>query len=505
MTLPPHDPPDPLPPLTGCIDRANRPTLTNQRHSRPSNPPARDLKAVMRILHFCHNDPRLHPGGTEVFSKNLHDYYWQEKGHDSYYVAATFDYHRPRPPGTLFQTYDRESRCFLLWTTGPNMREMLQDDIYAMATQLPELLNHIAPQIIHLHHLLFFGADILAIIKRYCPDAKIVVSLHDFNNICVNDGVMTTPEGKLCDKALPQKCHKCVPSLEPAVIKRRELTLKAHLSLADQFLSPSAFLRQRFIDWGLPAEKIAVMRNGVPTDSIHPAESARPTVPPRPDSPARPHNRFGVFGNVSEMKGTLVALAAAQSLIDDGMDFRMEIHGDTFFRTPEFVKSFQKALKKVRPRVRHLGAYERREVGQRMAGVDWVVVPSVWWENAPLVIEEAFQNGRPVICSNIGGMAESVTDEKDGLHFPVGQASALAQTLRRALEEQGLWDRLNKGIGAVRSLADAAEDHLSLYQNLLTGKAPPAAMQARQKQAGKPVNGKTKPSTGGKRAPATAG
>ena len=55
-----------------------------------------------------------------------------------------------------------------------------------------------------------------------------------------------------------------------------------------------------------------------------------------------------------------------------------------------------------------------------MAEVDWVVVPSLWWENSPLVIQEAFLHGRPVICSDIGGMAEKVTDGVNGLHFRAG-------------------------------------------------------------------------------------
>ena len=46
-----------------------------------------------------------------------------------------------------------------------------------------------------------------------------------------------------------------------------------------------------------------------------------------------------------------------------------------------------------------------------------MVVPSIWWETGPLVVLEAFQHGRPVICSDIGGMAEKVTDGVNGLHF----------------------------------------------------------------------------------------
>ena len=56
------------------------------------------------------------------------------------------------------------------------------------------------------------------------------------------------------------------------------------------------------------------------------------------------------------------------------------------------------------------GPYDHdRDLPRLMSEIDWVLVPSVWWENSPLVIQEAFQHGRPVICSDIGGMAEQVS------------------------------------------------------------------------------------------------
>jgi glycosyltransferase involved in cell wall biosynthesis len=78
--------------------------------------------------------------------------------------------------------------------------------------------------------------------------------------------------------------------------------------------------------------------------------------------------------------------------------------------------------------------------------VDWVVVPSVWWETGPLVVWEAFQYGRPVICSDIGGMSEKVADGVNGLHFRRGDAVDLAAAMQRAMETPGLWDTLRGGI-----------------------------------------------------------
>ena len=101
-----------------------------------------------------------------------------------------------------------------------------------------------------------------------------------------------------------------------------------------------------------------------------------------------------------------------------------------------------------------------------MAETDWVVVPSVWWENAPLVIQEAFQHGRPVIASDIGGMAEHVRDGVDGLHFRAGDHEALARTLGNAAADPALWERLRDGIAPVRSL-DAHVNRLTdLYGGL---------------------------------------
>src|SRR5207244_4345149 len=65
-----------------------------------------------------------------------------------------------------------------------------------------------------------------------------------------------------------------------------------------------------------------------------------------------------------------------------------------------------------------VGRYSRDELSRLLSHIDWVVVPSVWWENSPLVIQDAFLHERPVICSNIGGMAEKVIDGVKWTPFP---------------------------------------------------------------------------------------
>jgi hypothetical protein len=103
--------------------------------------------------------------------------------------------------------------------------------------------------------------------------------------------------------------------------------------------------------------------------------------------------------------------------------------------------------------------------------VDWVVVPSVWWENSPLVIQEAFLHQRPVICSNIGGMAEKVTDGVNGLHFRTGDPLNLAETIRRAVTTRGLWKKLVAGIPEVCRVEDEVDELSGLYSHLIDEKA----------------------------------
>jgi glycosyltransferase involved in cell wall biosynthesis len=102
-----------------------------------------------------------------------------------------------------------------------------------------------------------------------------------------------------------------------------------------------------------------------------------------------------------------------------------------------------------------------------MADIDWVIVPSIWWENSPLVIQEAFMHGRPVICSDIGGMAEKVRDGADGLHFRAGDPQSVADAIRRAASEPGLWQKLAGGIRPIYDIHEQVGLMESIYHELL--------------------------------------
>jgi glycosyltransferase involved in cell wall biosynthesis len=138
------------------------------------------------------------------------------------------------------------------------------------------------------------------------------------------------------------------------------------------------------------------------------------------------------------------------------------------FQTEDFKAEIDALASAAGAKVIRHGAYRRDEMAKLLAAVDWVITPSIWWENAPLVIQEAFQQRRPVICSDIGGMAEAVANGHDGLHFRTGDPADLARAMRRAMNEPGLWECLSSNISRVLTVADSAAEHRSLYANLTT-------------------------------------
>jgi glycosyltransferase involved in cell wall biosynthesis len=424
--------------------------------------------SMPRVLYVCHNHPQFHPGGTEIFAHDLF-HAVKRKGAEAMFLACTDNVHRQEKPGTRFQGIGRTSDEVVLWTGHFDRFYLSQIDLHGIVPELTELLQAFRPDIVHFHHTLMIGVEALYLVKRVLPQAKIVLTLHDYFPICANDGQMVTTEANaLCRGASPDACRRCFPrrTLEQFVL--REQHVRTMFSQVDCFVSPSAFLRERFIAWGLAPESIKVVANG------------RRLVEPAPARPLAEGGRrdvFGYFGNLSPYKGVLVALAAARQLAADGQGFELRVHGGAPFQSDEFRTRLADAAAATQGRAALLGAYDRDDIPRLMRDVDWVVMPSIWWENAPLVIQEAHMHRRPVICSDIGGMAEMVRDGVDGLHFRVGDPGGLARAMRRAAEEPKLWSRLVAGISPPRSIDDCADDHLALYQDF---DAAPARRPARR-------------------------
>lgn len=419
-----------------------------------------------RILTICHNHPSFHAGGAEIFGHDLFRAMTRSGAADGLFLACTNRSHRERRPGTAFQTFGRNSNELVLWTGHFDRFFLSQIDLHGIVPDLTRLLTEFRPDIVHLHHTMLLGVEILYLIRRLLPQARLVLTLHEYYAICPNDGQMAKAGTRtLCHKASIDACHGCFPEQSPSQFLLRDRHIRAMYGLIDHFIAPSQFLRNRYLDWGLPPERISVLSNG------------RPAVDAVPHADRRHRRVFGYFGNINPYKGTLELLDAARHLVMAGhRDFKLVVHGDALFQSDAFRQRLAEALQGCAEVVEHRGTYKSHDLPALMADIDWVVVPSVWWENAPLVMQEAFQHRRPIICSGIGGMAEMAPHGQGALHVRPGDRRHLAETMLTAMTDTALWSRLVATVPPVPTIETVLTQHLNLYAALRA--APPLPIAA---------------------------
>lgn len=409
-----------------------------------------------------HGHPAIRPGGAEGYALEL---YQAMRGSDQFEPVVLA---RSGPP----QTTDaiREGTRAALVEDDPNQLLFLTDasDYNLLLGELassipvtkyyPEILRDHEPDIVHFHHTLYLGYGMIRATRKVLPRAPIVYTLHEFLPICHHHGQMVrTKADELCHEATPLRCHECFPTIRPQEFHLRKRYVQSHFAEVDAFLAPSRFLLQRYLDWGIPPEKILFEDYG-----------RQPFLPLPEQRRGEKRTQLGFFGQFSNFKGVQVLLKAMAILRDSAPEVRLWLHGANLdLHSPEFQREFMELLEATGDNTSLVGKYRPEEVPRLMSEIDWAIVPSLWWENSPLVIQEAFGHRRPVICSNIGGMAEKVTDGVNGLHFRVGDPVSLAQTIEMAVSTPGLWERLEANIPTVYEMDRHITSLEGLYGDLI--------------------------------------
>jgi glycosyltransferase involved in cell wall biosynthesis len=235
-------------------------------------------------------------------------------------------------------------------------------------------------------------------------------------------------------------------ALDMAARKARLLPL---LEQAATIISPSHFLAEQYRANGL-RRPIQVVPHGHDlrwTAAVQLRPAAGPLV-------------FGYVGRLTEAKGVHVLVEAAAQLAPD-LPVEIHIYGD-LTAEPDYVARLR-ALAGASPRVQFKGPFGKAALAQVYNSLDVVVVPSIWYENSPLVIHEAYAAGRPVIASDLGGMAEFTVHGLTGLTFVAGDAAALAQAMTRLATEPGLLNHLRAHLPPVRTIADERQALNTIY------------------------------------------
>jgi GT2 family glycosyltransferase len=318
-----------------------------------------------------------------------------------------------------------------------------------VAARAAELLERFAPELVHVHHLHGLSTGLVFEARR--RGVPVVITLHDFWPACAL-GQLVNLRHRVCPGPTPRRCLGCVGGLAaggpltlalplarlvaPALpwasrrVAERLDTMREVLRSADLVLAPSRFLGQRLSALGFG--EIGYLPN--PREPL-------PEAPRRPSPDGR--FRIGFVGACIPSKGVHVLAEAFGRLEEPRARLLVygpfpPYHGDSGYRD------------RVAARLRGVpgaadalqGAFPHERLGDVLAGLDCLVVPSVWEENAPRTVEEAFAARLPLVASDHGGLRERIRHEVDGLLVRPGDAGALARALLRLVREAGLSARL---------------------------------------------------------------
>lgn len=463
----------------------------------------------MNILQVIHKFPPHSLGGSEIYTENL-----SRELAKSHEVMV---FHTINDPDV--EEYALQVGCqdgFQVATINNTLKQCTsfkghyRNDM--IAAKFSGLLDEVQPDVVHFGHLIDLSLTLVHEVKK--RNIPVVFTLHDFWLFCPLGRLLKT-DLTLCQGPQPAECAKCLaPQLSTtkglrwlyqviqkvipnfndrmgfrkilgllyrqyakvkafytkqnfAHLEDRVLEVKRMCSAVDMFIAPSRFLLEKFIEFGVPKQKLIYCDYGfdvLPFKKVSKKYSKK--------------IRIGYIGTLIPSKGVHVLVEAFNSLRDDNVELRIHGYYTSFTLGHEDYHHSLRAMSS-KQNVYWGGKYENQEVAKLLTEIDVLVVPSIWNENSPLTIHEAFLAGIPVITSNIGGMAELVEDEVNGLHFEMGNAKDLMRQLQRVIDDPALLLRLKPNGSSVTLLENHVLKIETLYRGLLSRTpASPAASQS---------------------------
>jgi glycosyltransferase involved in cell wall biosynthesis len=365
-----------------------------------------------------------------------------------------------------------------------------------------KILSEQKPDIVHIGHLIGLSTTIIDEIKKL--NIPIVYTLHDFWLICPTGRFIKEPS-TVCHAPSVLECKKCLapqllvnrgsnrlirhvkkvtgkyriaqrayghleklykyysaigirhskPQLDGEIIKRRE-RMRRIFELVDCFIAPSKFLLRKYTSLGLPENKAIHLDYGFHTEPFIEIKHKKSEK-----------LRLGYIGTLIPPKGVHVLLGAFSKIKSPRVELR--IHGAFDEQNDEY-RSYSNRLKELlhQNNVIWHGAYENQMLNRILCEIDLLIVPSVWYENSPLVIHEAFMAQVPVITSNAGGMAELVQHGVNGFLFEMGNENDLMRYIQRIIDQPDLLDSFRSKLPKVTDIGDHVNDIREIYRNINT-------------------------------------
>jgi len=235
---------------------------------------------------------------------------------------------------------------------------------------------------------------------------------------------------------------------------RRPQILREAANKTRAIMVPTQLMRDIFVENGVRAELIRHVPFGIDSSPLIPFQN----------KVASDVMRFGFIGTLFEHKGPDLLIKAFQSLPVDSKA-ELKIYGD-LQQFPEYGKQLTELLEKNarnREKIHFLGTFPNAELGNVLQNMDVLVVPSRWYENTPLVIQSALATKTPLIVTNLGGMAELIRHEFNGLVFDLNSESSLAEQMSRVLKNPEILENMKDNIVPERTIPQMVDDIEAVY------------------------------------------
>lgn len=440
----------------------------------------------MRILFITHFFPPNHTEGTENYTLGLAQTFLA-RGHEVQVVCAeSWQTGEAYWNGVTEDIHERVTvhRLRLNWTKANNPNQILYDSL-RVEEWIGQFLSLMKPDIVHVTSTYTLGVGVLRSVRR--AGIPLVLTLMDFWFLCARN-VLVRGDGKLCSGlTTPQDCQQCLltssglyhrtqsvlPSriqfalwnviIKTPVLARlrgargmaldmadRKAKMKQVLELPNRILAHSRFVQNMFAQTGV-SQRVEYLPNGheLSWASDYQGKSKSSML------------RFGFMGQVGPTKGVELLIEAFQ-IAHLRNAAHLDIWGD-LNKHKDYTNTL-KALIGNSDSISLRGRFARDQLADVLAEIDVLVVPSIWYENAPLVIYEAFATKTPVIATNLGGMAEAITHDVNGLLFERGNVADLARQLRRLVKEPGLLQRLQAGVPQVKTIGEEVTELEAVYR-----------------------------------------
>ena len=369
------------------------------------------------------------------------------------------------------------------------------------AAHVRDYVAALRPDVVHMYHIGRLSGLTIDVLHEF--NVPLVFTSTDFWSFCVR-GILMKPSGELCagPDDISSNCLECrraerwfddpwsaKHSRRKAYYRRlAESRLAGYREEEERSkmvrtaLSRTAFLRERFNSLDAICAPTELMRdmlvaNGIRPDLVRVSPysidlSQFEAVRSQHRAPTN-GLRFGYVGTINPPKGVHVMLEAFRRLGPETAA-TLEVVGDARKDRDYFADLYELAAGD--PRIRFAGAIPNEQVPDRLKRIDVQIVPSTWYENAPLTIYSAQAAGVPVVASNLGGMAEVVGDQENGLLFEPGDVDGLSQRLRELVEQPQLVERLRSQARRPRSVVEGVDDLLSLYEEIRQRRSSPVTV-----------------------------